>query len=177
MFFNLNITDYIVYHMKKEFLSSVIFVTFVFGVNYILTHVLNEYSNENTNKDNERKQGESEIQMEDFENIPNENKQDQNKHDENKQDQNTLENTLENTPNENTLDENTQDENTLENTLENTQMQILDSVKNVIENEIKDDILTIQKILERKKYLLNLNDRLSEIKLKLQELQNELSRS
>ena len=173
MFFNLNITDYIVYHMKKEFLSSVIFVTFVFGVNYILTHVLNKYSNENTNKDNERKQGESEIQMEDFENTPNENKQDQNTV-ENKQDQNTLENTLdENTPNENTLDENTQDENTLE----NTQMQILDSVKNVIENEIKDDILTIQKILERKKYLLNLNDRLSEIKLKLQELQNELSRS
>ncbi len=177
MFFNLNITDYIVYHMKIEILSSVIFVTFVFGVNYVLTHVLNEDSNEDSNKDSneddQKKQGESEseseseIQMEDFKNTLGDNL-----------DENKLENTLGDNLDENKL------ENKPDDPIQPCRTDgfvigkdILDSVKNVIENEIKGDILAIQKILERKKYLLNLNDRLSEIKLKLQELQNELSRS
>ena len=157
-FFNLNITDYIVYHMKKEILGSVIFVTFVFGVNYILTHVLNEYNKEDSQ--------EEEIQMED-----------------------TLDDTLDDTQDDkpDDIQDDTQDDKP-DDIQDDTQddkpddipddtIKILDSVKNVIENEIKDDILTIQKILERKKYLLNLNNRLSDIKLKLQELQTELSRS
>jgi hypothetical protein len=54
-------------------------------------------------------------------------------------------------------------------------IKLLDEVNYVLETKIKDDIMLVQKILEKKQYLIGLNQRLMEIRDRLQDLKNELT--
>lgn len=54
-------------------------------------------------------------------------------------------------------------------------IKLLDKVDYVLETKIKNDIHLVEKVLEKRQYLVGLNQRLIEIINKLEELKDELS--
>ena len=167
MFFDLNIKYYIMY-MRKEFFGGFVFVGLVFGVNYVLKHVLKELSDEETIDKNshimeelfmeELEQSKQEVESNQEEQIKQE---DQGEHVIQEQmNQERVGYASEGLPDQG-----------------NPTIELLDSVipmVSVLETKIRDDMDMVQKILERKRYLVNLNEKLVEIKDKLEELKNEL---
>jgi hypothetical protein len=154
MFFDLNINNYISY-MKREFFGGAIFFSFLVGINYILKNMYERYSDDDDDSENA-----------DLSNV--ENKSDTTNE--------TVTNELatnELATNELVMEEiNNFDNDTCDNC---SHVDVLDSViKIVLDTKIEDDIEMIQKVLDRKQYLLGLNDRLSEIRERLEDLKNEL---
>jgi len=152
MFFDLNINNYISY-MKREFFGGAIFFSFLVGINYILKNMYERYSDDDS-------------ENADLSNV--ENKSDTTNE--------TVTNELvtnELVTNELVMEEiNNFDNDTCDNC---SHVDVLDSViKIVLDTKIEDDIEMIQKVLDRKQYLLGLNDRLSEIRERLEDLKNEL---
>ena len=149
MFFDLNINNYISY-MKREFFGGAIFFSFLVGINYILKNMYERYSDDDDDSENA-----------DLSNV------------ENKSDTTNETVTNELVTNELVMEEiNNFDNDTCDNC---SHVDVLDSViKIVLDTKIEDDIEMIQKVLDRKQYLLGLNDRLSEIRERLEDLKNEL---
>ena len=169
MFFDLNINNYISY-MKREFFGGAIFFSFLVGINYILKNMYERYSDDDDDSENA-----------DLSNV--ENKSDTtNEFVTNELVTNELVTnefvtnelvTNELATNELVMEEiNNFDNDTCDNC---SHVDVLDSViKIVLDTKIEDDIEMIQKVLDRKQYLLGLNDRLSEIRERLEDLKNEL---
>jgi hypothetical protein len=151
--------------MRKEFFGGFVFVGLVFGVNYVLKHVLKELSDEDTKDKNGHIM--EELFMEELEQSKQEKEEQEEQKEQKKQDDQGDQAILEqiNQERENLPDQ------------ANLSIELLDSVipmVSVLETKIRDDMDMVQKILERKRYLVNLNEKLVEIKDKLQELKNEL---
>jgi hypothetical protein len=141
--------------MKREFFGGAIFFSFLVGINYILKNMYERYSDDDDDSENA-----------DLSNV--ENKSDTTNE--------TVTNELatnELATNELVMEEiNNFDNDTCDNC---SHVDVLDSViKIVLDTKIEDDIEMIQKVLDRKQYLLGLNDRLSEIRERLEDLKNEL---
>jgi hypothetical protein len=139
--------------MKREFFGGAIFFSFLVGINYILKNMYERYSDDDS-------------ENADLSNV--ENKSDTTNE--------TVTNELvtnELVTNELVMEEiNNFDNDTCDNC---SHVDVLDSViKIVLDTKIEDDIEMIQKVLDRKQYLLGLNDRLSEIRERLEDLKNEL---
>ena len=165
MFFGLNINYYIAY-MRRELFGGAMFVTIVIGMNYILKNFLCEYSDDNDNHKKEKlitpvEQKQHDIIMEQLpDNLPDNLLDD------------LLDNLLDDLPDDlpDNLPDNLQEQDV------NT-INLLDSVipmVDILETKLKDDIILIQQILEKKQHLIDLNARLFEIKEKLQDLKNDL---
>jgi hypothetical protein len=157
MFFDLNINNYISY-MKREFFGGAIFFSFLVGINYILKNMYERYSDDDSeNADLSNVENKSDTTNETVTNelVTNE----------------LVTNEL--VTNELVMEEiNNFDNDTCDNC---SHVDVLDSViKIVLDTKIEDDIEMIQKVLDRKQYLLGLNDRLSEIRERLEDLKNEL---
>ena len=171
----LNINYYISY-MRRELFGGAIFVSIVIGMNYILKNFLCEYSDENE-KVTLVEQKQNDIVMEQKQNdIVMEQKQ----HDivmekipDNLLDD-LLDNLLDDLPGELPDDDlhDDLDEGAITINLLNSVIPMVD----VLETKLKDDIILIQQILDKKQHLIDLNARLSEIKEKLQDLRNDLVR-
>jgi hypothetical protein len=136
--------------MKREFFGGAIFFSFLVGINYILKNMYERYSDDDDDSENA-----------DLSNV------------ENKSDTTNETVTNELVTNELVMEEiNNFDNDTCDNC---SHVDVLDSViKIVLDTKIEDDIEMIQKVLDRKQYLLGLNDRLSEIRERLEDLKNEL---
>ena len=209
MFSDLNINDHI-WHMKREIFNGVLFIGFMFGVNYIIKTFLNEMSDESSNNNNKKEDEKQELSnqddlqnaiqqqnydiiMEDFNQSTMNNLDDMDL----KYLQNSLQLTYEDDNEDNDdnecdngdneeinsgndkveeeMDDKKDVKEDVKDEIDQDTLNLLDEVKYVLDTKIKDDIMVVQNILEKKQYLIGLNKRLMEIRDRLQELKNELS--
>ena len=166
MFLDLNIKYYIMY-MKREFFGGFLFIGLVFGVNYVLKNVLKEFNDEDDVKQESTSSNNvvDELLMEEL--------CDQAQADQVQADQVQADQRADQVQADQRADQVQADQ------VNPGTIELLDSVipmVSVLETKIRDDIDVVQKILERKKYLVNLNEKLVEIKDKLQGLKNELTK-
>jgi hypothetical protein len=219
MFSDLNINDHI-WHMKREIFNGVLFIGFMFGVNYLIKTFLNEMSDESSNDNNKKedekqelsnqddlqnaiKQQNYDIIMEDFNQSTMNNLDDmdlkylqnslQLTYDEDNEEINSGNDKVEeemddegdngdngdneeiNSGNDKVKEEMDDKKEDVKDDIDQDTLNLLDEVKYVLDTKIKDDIMVVQNILEKKQYLIGLNKRLMEIRDRLQELKNELS--
>jgi hypothetical protein len=164
--------------MKREFFGGAIFFSFLVGINYILKNMYERYSDddsENADLSNVENKSDTTNETVTNETVTNEtvtNETVTNEFVTNEFVTNELV-TNELVTNELVMEEiNNFDNDTCDNC---SHVDVLDSViKIVLDTKIEDDIEMIQKVLDRKQYLLGLNDRLSEIRERLEDLKNEL---
>jgi hypothetical protein len=159
--------------MRKEFFGGFVFVGLVFGVNYVLNHVLKELSDEDTKDKNGHIM--EELFMEELEQSKQEKEEQEEQKDQEKEEQKEQQK-QDDQGDQAILEQINQERENLPDQA-NLSIELLDSVipmVSVLETKIRDDMDMVQKILERKRYLVNLNEKLVEIKDKLQELKNEL---
>jgi hypothetical protein len=156
--------------MKREFFGGAIFFSFLVGINYILKNMYERYSDDDDDSENadlSNVENKSDTTNETVTNELVTNELVTNELVTNELVTNEL------ATNELVMEEiNNFDNDTCDNC---SHVDVLDSViKIVLDTKIEDDIEMIQKVLDRKQYLLGLNDRLSEIRERLEDLKNEL---
>ena len=193
MFFGLNINYYIIY-MKRELVGGFVFVGIVIGMNYILKHFMDEYSLDDDKLGKQKQDGDKLVEqkqddlvMEDLhDNLPDNSSEDslgdlpEHLYDNLPEDspEHLYDNLPEDSPEHlyDNLPEDSPEKVDVVGESDAT-LKLLDSVipmVDVLETKLKDDIVLIQQILEKKQHLINLNTRLFEIKERLQELKNDL---